>query len=429
MRSLKLNDVAYGLGIRVYCNCCGSWYDPREEMAKNRKYNCSHPAYKQRYKSTIIVPSIAGARRKRKSLVYESRDLQKVIKEGFSFKEHVKSQISVNKPKEEKPTLLIDCIAMFMDFKNDIGVQEHLKKNISRSSLCAFENYFKKWKEATDSIGEDFCSLQINKISNKNVSATIDFLSKFSNDTQKKAFGVYNQLYKYLTENGYNVTSPFKGIEVSDSPNRDSRSITSEEFIKIREAMFDGSSDDSVNGKVKYFPWLPDAMNFAALTGRRREEFMLAKFSDIRLVDGELKGGYILLLDGKYSRQNKHKIGFKPRYTKAPIFPELYDFLMKMGYERYKGSDRYIIAGDEVKMRVTLANNLTNAFGYYRDKVGLVNDVQLKGLRKGYITRMRNEFGDNANFFTGHKESRIDKKFYYDDRELFEKVNEFILWR
>lgn len=53
----------------------------------------------------------------------------------------------------------------------------------------------------------------------------------------------------------------------------------------------------------------------------------------------------------------------------------------------------------------------------------------LKGLRKKYITRMRNEFGDNANFFTGHKESRIDKKHYYDDRELFEKVKNFVLWK
>lgn len=54
---------------------------------------------------------------------------------------------------------------------------------------------------------------------------------------------------------------------------------------------------------------------------------MMAKFSDIQLFDGKLLGGYILLLDGKYSRQNKHKIGFTERYTKAPIFPELYEFL------------------------------------------------------------------------------------------------------
>lgn len=83
---------------------------------------------------------------------------------------------------------------------------------------------------------------------------------------------------------------------------------------------------------------------------------------------------------------------------------------------------------NEVKKRITLADDLTNSFGFYRDKLGLEAEVMLKGLRKKYITRMRNEFGDNANFFTGHKESRIDKKHYYDDKELFEKVVEFKLW-
>lgn len=430
MRSLRLNDVAFGVGIRVYCNRCGSWYDPRKEEDKDRKIKCPHPAVKQRYKSTILVPSISGGKRKRKSLVYQTRDLQTVIKEGFEFREYIKNQENMNVKKETKPMSLIDCIAKFLDFKNDIGVPEHKKKNLSRSSLSAFENFFKKWKEATASIGEDFCSIRIDKVTEKNVVATIGYLSKFSNYTQKKAFGTYNQFYRYLKDEcDYNVKSPFRDIVVSDTENSDCRSVTYDEFKMIKEAMLNGSPEDKVNDRNKYFPWLSDAMDFAALTGRRREEFMLGKFSDIRLVDGKLLGGYILLLDGKYSRQNKHKVGFQSRYTKAPIFPELYDFLMEMGYEEHKDSDRFIVAGDEVKKRVTLANDLTNSFGFYRDKVGLNKDVQLKGLRKGYVTRMRNEFGDNANFFTGHKSSRVDKKHYYDAKEIFEKVVGFELWK
>ena len=100
-----------------------------------------------------------------------------------------------------------------------------------------------------------------------------------------------------------------------------------------------------------------------------------------------------------------------------------------MGFEEFKDSDRYIVAGENKSQRDTLANNLTNAFSFYREKVNISPLVQLKGLRKKYITRMRNEFGDNANFFTGHKESRIDKKHYYDDSEIFEKVKSFVLWK
>lgn len=85
---------------------------------------------------------------------------------------------------------------------------------------------------------------------------------------------------------------------------------------------------------------------------------------------------------------------------------------MKQGFEEHKNTDRFIVAGEEVKKRIILADDLTNSFGFYCDKVGLESEIMLKGLRKKYITRMRNEFGDNANFFTGHKESRIDKKHY-----------------
>lgn len=430
MRSLKLNDIAVSLGIRIYCNSCGYWYDPRTEHLKHRKVKCSHPPHKQRYKSTIIEPA-NGGKRKRKSIIHSTRNLQDVILLGLEYKNQVKTKSveQFQKQKSVRPKLLIDCLAMFLDYKNDVGVEDHLKRGLSRSSLTEFKSHIVKWKNATDIIGEQFGKLQVDKISSQNVSSLIKYLSTYSNSTQKKAFGFYNQFYRHLNRNGYVITSPFRGIEVSDEVTTDARAVTFVEFNKVLEALSSGSPDDRVYKRRVYFKCLTEAMNFAALTGRRvKHEFMEAKFSDIRLVDGELLGGYILMLDSKYSKQNKHKIGFKPRYTKAPIFLELYEFLIKMGYEEYKDSDRYIVCGAETKKRVTLSNNLTNAFGYYRDKIGMDKKVQLKGLRKKYVTRMRNEFGDNASFFTGHADGRIDKKHYYDDSEMFRKVKDFKLW-
>lgn len=431
MRSLVLNDIARSLSIRVYCNRCGAWFDPKTEHLKTRKNKCSHPPKKQRYKSTIIEPAKGGVKRKRKSIVYDTRDLKEVILLGLQYKNNVKTK-AIEKAKMQKsklkPTLLIDCLAMFLDFKNDVGVAEHLKKGISRGAIAEFKNHIVKWKQGSDDCGDVFCKLKVDQITSKNVASLIKLLSNYSNSTQKKAYGFYNQFYKYLNDNGYSVESPFKGIQVSDLVEREPRAVNFNEFEKVIAEFKRGSKADRVRGRSIYFDWLIDALRFSALTGRRREEFMLAKFSDIHLVDGELLGGYIKMLDSKYSRQNKHKIGFKPRYTKAPIYPELRDFLLKMGFEEYEDTDRYIVAGNETKQRNTLANNLTNAFAYYRNKVNMDKRIQLKGLRKHFITRMRNEFGDNANFFTGHSSSRVDKKHYYDDRELFENVKSFQLW-
>lgn len=429
MRSLQLNEIAYQLGIRVYCNVCKSTFDPRKLDLKNTNPSCKHPARKQRYKSIICVGSI-NIQRKRMTLNHETRQLTEVIEKGIEFKKHVKSLVQENVTvKIEKPILLINCLMTFLKFKMNDGVKEHQIKTLSKNSLNAFENHIKKWKEATVLAGEDFFEISVYEVSDNNVSHTIKHLSKWSTSVQKKAFGFFNQFYSFLNDNGYDVVSPFYGIEVMDVPTREARAVTYDEFKVIRNSMVNGSSDDKINGKIRYFEWLPEALDFAALTGRRREEFMFAKFSDIELIDGQLLGGYIKMIDSKFSRQSAHKVAFQNRYTKAPIFPELYDFLIKMGFEEFKDSDRYIVAGENKSQRDTLANNLTNAFSFYREKVNISPLVQLKGLRKKYITRMRNEFGDNANFFTGHKESRIDKKHYYDDSEIFEKVKSFVLWK
>jgi integrase len=428
MRSLQLNEVAQKLGMRVYCNKCKSHLTLKDINAGTQKKDCSHPANAQRYKAVICV-RISG-QKKRRTCCFKTRNLNEAIDLTFKFKMYAKTKAKeTHEPEMAKPVLLIDCLVWFLDYKKNIGVKGHLKKDVSTNAFSAYKNNVNKWKEATKKAGEDFKTLKVDKISDKNVCSTIDYLNQWSTSTQRKAFGFYNQFYNFLNENGYNIPSPFKNIQVAEVSSKDARALTFDEFKTVKKAMENGTSSDKENGKIRFFDWLPDALTFNALTGRRREEFMTAKFSDIVLVDGQLLGGYIKLVDYKYSRQNSHKVAFQNRITKAPIYPELYDFLMKMGYEKHKNTDRYIIAGDETKQRDTMANNLTNGFAFYRKKAGYSSDVQLNGLRKKYITRMRNEFGDNSNFFTGHKSSRIDMKHYYDDSELFEKVKSFVLWK
>lgn len=428
MRSLTLDIIAHKIGLRIYCNKCKGLLTFHTISKKSDADACKHPPRAQRYKHIVCV-QYAGEK-KRKTRCFETRNLNEAIELALKYKIHAKTHAKEKTPNEKaKPMLLIDCLAWFLDYKRNVGVKEHLVKKIRQNTFNAFENHITKWKKATEIAGENFSTIKVDSISDNNVAQTIIYLKPWSTSLQRKAFGFYNQFYSFLNDNGYHLTSPFKGIQVAEAASRDARALTFNEFQAVKSAMGNGSENDKVKSKIRYFDWLPDALTFNAYTGRRREEFMNVKFSDIVLVDGELLGGYIKIIDYKYSRQNSHKVAFQNRMTKAPIYPELYEFLLKMGYEKHKNSDRYIIAGDETKQRDTMANNLTNGFAYYSKKAGLSSVVQLNGLRKKYITRMRNEFGDNANFFTGHKSSRIDMKHYYDDKELFEKVKKFVLWK
>ena len=218
MRSLKLNDIAIKLGIRVYCNDCGAWFDPRTEHLKIRKRPCNHPPDRQRYKSTIIEP-VNGSKRKRKSIIFDTRNLQEVVLLGVEYKNHVKTkakEASKNK-KPPKPKLLIESLAMFLEFKNGVGVRKHLQKHLSTSSLSSFKRQIIYWKEATDKMGEKFSGLIVNKISDDNIDSFIDYMKKYSPSVQRKTYGFFNEFYRYLNSNGYNIKSPFEGITVSNS--------------------------------------------------------------------------------------------------------------------------------------------------------------------------------------------------------------------
>ena len=76
----------------------------------------------------------------------------------------------------------------------------------------------------------------------------------------------------------------------------------------------------------------------------------------------------------------------KPIYI--PIIPQLKELLIDMGMEKYKGSDRYMLAPEENISRDTVKLHLSRMFTFYYNKLGTGRQMQYKHLRKFYISHL-----------------------------------------
>ena len=115
-------------GLEIRCLKCG-----KSIHNDNSSFNgCKHPIEKTAYRGIIIKPNSNG---KRSTVTLKSRSYDEAIKELIDYRTDVYNGIdkfTVAKQKA-KPQLLIDCMAMYIDYLSDIDVPEHKKNTIHKN--------------------------------------------------------------------------------------------------------------------------------------------------------------------------------------------------------------------------------------------------------------------------------------------------------
>ena len=91
-----------------------------------------------------------------------------------------------------------------------------------------------------------------------------------------------------------------------------------------------------------YRPWLADAFRVALETGRRREEIINLKFSDIVMENNGVS--FIKAEDYKVNRIQNRKNESVKKYIFIPVTKSLKELLIHLGYEKYKETGNYILA-------------------------------------------------------------------------------------
>lgn len=430
MKALKIPKTKRVPGLFTYCTKCkkrtGNGVCGQTEKSIDACSNKKSHVFKVSFK----IPMTNSV----KTRNLETRSLYEAAKQAYQFREELEDNnynIPENNQQEEfQYTILVDTMSMYIDFLNNIGVPEHLKKQRSKAHINEVLRIFNRFTKVLTTEGynlELFEVTQINQyIIGKYHHYLLDF-EKYSNKTYNKHISTMRQFLNWLIEKkGYDIKNPFVDVTALPTSNRN-ETITKLEFEELIAVI---TPDNSRDMRVKYYKyyykdWLASAFKLALYTGLRREEFLSLKWSSIECNEEGLpilikvpNFKVIRLVDGIRTESTRTKW--------VPIIPELMDLLVNhLNMELYRDTDRYLVANDDTIDRASLPLFVSRAFGHFWNITGIDRKVKLNDLRNTYITELFKQFGDSAAVITDHSDIRTVKKHYTKAKLVSEAASGF----
>lgn len=411
MNKLELPKNKRIKGLFIFCNGC------KKKFSKPSTCNCS--AEHQVYKAIITIPGTS----KVKTKILNTRNLDEAIKYTLDFEHQLKIQnyhIPVMEAKNKaKPYDLIGCIAMFIDYLTDENVYEHQKRKRSKSHINQNICYLTRFTTALQSSGIGVRNLLVSDLSNEHVSIFYSYLIKenFANRTFNRHMDTVSEFLKYLIEiEHYDLVNHFDPKNAKRKRvNPKIESVSLKDFKVLLKTINPQNGTQVLStgeNKHLYYDWLKDSFELGLYTGRRRDEVVNMKFSDVFEQDG--KPIYIKSEDYKYNLRNNLIKEEEKKYNYTPVIYDLNLFLKKIGYDKNKGTDRFLLAPESPLTRDTIKNIMSKAFSHYYAKLNTGKKLQYKHLRKTYITYLNHFTNGKAEVVTGHYGHNIIMKNYHD---------------
>ncbi len=112
----------------------------------------------------------------------------------------------------------------------------------------------------------------------------------------------------------------------------------------------------------------------------------------------------------------------------VPVTQGLLKLLIELGIDHYQGTDRFLLGHDERASRKTLIDFVSKAFTFYWKQTGIEKKVQLKHLRKTYLTALVEHFGDKAPMISSHSGIQVLKDHYVNDERLVSASRNFSIF-
>lgn len=354
-----------------------------------------------------------------------ARELRIIIEKAlFGKKEEVMKletiKREVNKQNNGKTMLLVECQTIFYNFMKNIGIPKHKQRIRTKDYIENNERYLNRFIEFLNNKGYKVESLKINQITDEIVGQYYEHVQSISDNpsTFNHHFRTLKSFYNYfIDERDYIIKNPFKQITLRYE-RKDKQTITRQEFDELLTFVTSENSFIEYPNERKnmYRSWLIHAYKFALYTGRRREELVMIKWSDIK-VEKNGEPVYIASFDYKANRLSNYDNSKKEKIVFIPISDDLRELLIEMGLELYKDTERFVIAPEETISRKAVIDLLSKSFSFFYKKLGTGRDVSFKHLRKTYLTRMEILTG-NAIAISGHSSNAVLMDHYIDGTEI-----------
>lgn len=415
-------------GLKVFCSNCNRQVS--KSCGKTKKgINTCQFSENHKYKAVVHIP-LSDYKRKTKLLT--SRIVEDAINEMVEFKQKLKEanyQLNRNYYLHQKTNLLVELCQDYIDFIEGINTPEHLKRKRNELHKKEIARVLLRFNTSLKLKGYNINSLKIDMIGDYEVGIFHTYLLeelKLGRATYNRHIIVIRGFYKWLKNHkGFTLIDPFSKIELR-KPRTVARVITNQEFkalilaINKENGLLEGESEK----RNRYKKYLINAFHLALQTGCRREEIALLKWNNIVELE---QGVEVLKIENlKVNRIMTGEDGGEYQRF-IPITKSLKSLLVSMGYDEKKGTSQHII--DRPKdMEVTyFMDTLSRGFSHYFKQVS-DRGLQLKDLRKTYITRITEKLGTSAKIFTGHSSDTILKNHYIASEYTAAKLNDLELF-
>lgn len=405
-------------GLYVFCNKCNQ--KSKTSLVYNEK--CNHPEDKVVYKAIITIPGTKSIRSKN----LEAKNVDEAIKQTIDFRNELVAadfkHITIN-VKEQNPVDLLGCIAMYLDYLENNNVYSHQVKPRTKAHIAQITAYLKKFIIALKTEHLNIKGLLVRHIEDYHVDIWNNYLNDnfpdYSNRTFNRHMDTISEFFQYLINiKRYKLNNFFSSENVARRKVHSRKeTISMQEFKNLLNIINPENGIEILSTgerKNHYYDWLKDAFEFGLYSGRRRDEIIYAKFSDIIEENGVPI--YIITEDYKFNRRNNLVKDGEKKFNYSPVIKDLYLFLQKIKYEQFKGSDRYLIASESPRKRETIKDDMSKAFTHYYKKLGTGKKLEFKNLRKTYITFLNNFTGGKAEEITGHSGQEIIMSNYHDPK-------------
>jgi hypothetical protein len=398
-------------GLFVCCHDCGRNVNHKQSGKKI----CNHPLDRQFYKALIKIPNTGG---ERTSKNLSSKTFDEAVKEFLEFKHRVYNPHLYEENTElEKPELLIDAVAMYVDYLHDLGIPHHKKKYLSESHIKTTIQFLKEFVQFVSKKKYDLEKFKLASISDSLVGEYCKYIEDKgnSNYTFNDKIKALKTFFNYLIlTKGYPLKNIWKDVSMKSESQTDI-TIAPKDFYDLLDVISPENSRAQI-GKTKrnmFRPWLKDVIMLKAYTGRRNIEVFTMKWNMVKF-EGDTPM-YIMSPNNKLNQLQNNTKKIELQYAYVPIGVELLDLLTTLGLDAKKNCDEYIIAPEE-PYRKSMERFCSKCFSFYFDKLERGYKAQFKHLRQTYVTAEDIFLRRGASM--QHSDYRTTAKHYIDRKEI-----------